>query len=33
VPLLHSDVIKKYAAGLREEMDRRQMSYLPILWL
>jgi hypothetical protein len=28
-----SDAIKKYAADLRREMDRRRFSYSPIVWL
>ena len=28
-----SDAIKKYAAELRAEMDRRRLSYSPIVWL
>ena len=28
-----SDAIKKYEASLREEMDRRRLSYSPIVWL
>jgi hypothetical protein len=29
----NNDAIKKYGASLREEMDRRQVSYSPIVWL
>jgi hypothetical protein len=29
----NTDAIKKYAASLREEMDRRRLSYSPIVWL
>jgi hypothetical protein len=29
----NSDAIKKYAASLREEMNRRRLSYSPIVWL
>ena len=31
--LTNSDALKKYAASLREEMDRRRLSYSPIVWL
>jgi hypothetical protein len=35
--LLHSfangDGVKKYAAGLRAEMERRHMNFSPIIWL
>jgi hypothetical protein len=27
------DAIKEYEASLREEMDRRGLSYSPIVWL
>ncbi len=29
----NSDDIKRYAAGLSEEMDRRQLNYTRIVWL
>jgi hypothetical protein len=29
----NSGPIKEYAASLREEMDRRELSYVPIVWL
>ncbi len=29
----NSDAIKKYAASLQGEMDRRRLSYSPIIWL
>lgn len=29
----NSDAIKEYAANLQQEMDRRQLSYSPIVWL
>jgi hypothetical protein len=28
-----SDAVRKYAANLREEMDRRRLNYPPINWL
>jgi hypothetical protein len=28
-----SDAIEKYAADLRGEMDRRRLSYSPIVWM
>jgi hypothetical protein len=31
--LANNDAIKEYAASLREEMDRRELSYVPIVWL
>jgi len=29
----NGDAIKKYAASLSEEMDRRRLSYTRIVWL
>lgn len=29
----NGDGVKTYAAGLREEMERRRLSCLPIAWL
>lgn len=29
----NGDTIKKYAAGLRGEMERRRLSFSPIVWL
>ena len=29
----NSDGVKKYAAGLRQELERRRLSFPPILWL
>lgn len=29
----NSDSVRKYAAGLREELERRRLSFSPIIWL
>lgn len=29
----NSDGVKKYAAGLRQELERRRLRFPPILWL
>jgi hypothetical protein len=29
----NGDGVKKYAAGLRAEMERRRLSFSPIMWL
>ena len=29
----NGDRVKKYAAGLRQELERRRLSFPPILWL
>ena len=29
----NNDGVKKYAAGLRQELERRRLSFPPILWL
>ena len=29
----NSDRVKRYAASLREEIERRRLSYSPIAWL
>ncbi|MGA7998274.1 MAG: hypothetical protein WCA28_25715 [Bradyrhizobium sp.] len=30
---VHNDGVKKYAAGLRQELERRRLNFPPILWL
>lgn len=30
---VNNDGVKEYAAGLRQELERRRLSYPPILWL
>jgi len=29
----NSDGVKKYAAGLRAELERRRLNFSPIMWL